>query len=466
MNNKIKPYEEYKETGVFWLSHIPKHWKWLYLFQTCNEKQIKNSEDLVDNVLSLSYGNIIRKKNIDFGLVPKEYNTYQIVEKDNLILRLTDLQNDKRSLRTGLVKETGIITSAYTCLKVNKSNNPVFIHYLLHSFDTIKVFYGMGGGVRQSIGFNDIRKLKIPIPPRAEQDHAVKYLDFQLAKINKLIKNKKKLIAVLKEQKQATINEAVTKGINPNVKIKPSGIKWLGDIPEHWEIKPLKSYVRSNIETLTENYDKESVIRYIDISTVGFGELRGEPVQYKFKDAPSRARRIVHTGDTIISTVRTYLKSMCFIDESLKDCIVSTGFAVLTPNKLVYPRFLNYVLSSLSFVNQVSKSSIGVSYPAISESKLTSIKVALPNGIDEQQRILNYITKKTLAIDKSICGLEKEINLITEYRIRLIFDVVTGKIDVSSIVIDNVIPEESDVNEIEDEILDNEENLDSEDGVE
>jgi type I restriction enzyme S subunit len=185
-----KGYREYKNTNYDWLPQIPAHWKWIYLSQSCKEQCVKNSEYKENKVLSLSYGTIIIKKDINFGLVPKEYSGYQIVDKGNIILRLTDLQNDHTNLRTGLVKERGIITSAYTCLKPYE--NPNYLQYLLHSYDTQKVFYGMGGGVRQSIGFKEIRNMNIPLPPRSEQDQIVRYLDWKVSMISKYISAKKK----------------------------------------------------------------------------------------------------------------------------------------------------------------------------------------------------------------------------------------------------------------------------------
>jgi len=230
----LKPYEKYQNTEYDWLGLIPLHWQWLYLSQTCTEKkQIKNTGNIEKKVLSLSYGKIVPRKNVDLGLAPKDYSSYQIVDKNDIILRLTDLQNDKKSLRTGLVKERGIITSAYTCLK--PFQNAAYLQYLLHSYDTQKVFYGMGGGVRQSIGYKDIRNIRIPFPPREEQDKIVRYLDWKLSKINKLIRAKKKQIALLNEQRQVIIHNAVTKGVDPNVMMKDSGIEWISKIPTSWK---------------------------------------------------------------------------------------------------------------------------------------------------------------------------------------------------------------------------------------
>ena len=193
----MKRYAAYKPTGLKWFPEIPQEWNWRFLCQVAQEQTIKKPPEEMYPVMTLSYGEIKRKKNIDSGLVPSNYDNYQMLYKGNIVLRLIDLQNDHTSLRTGLVHETGIITSAYTCIV--SSENPAYIRYLLHSYDTRKVFYGYGGGVRQSIGFKEIRHLQVSVPPRDEQDQIVRYLDWQVSKINRLIAAKRKQIELLNQ---------------------------------------------------------------------------------------------------------------------------------------------------------------------------------------------------------------------------------------------------------------------------
>ena len=226
-------YEEYKQTNVFWLPEIPAAWEWLLLSQTAKEQCIKKPQGAAFNVMSLSYGSVIRKRNIDAGLVPANYDNYQVIQAGNIILRLTDLQNDHTSLRTGLVKEDGIITSAYTCLA--PTENSAYLQYLLYAYDIRKIFYGMGGGVRQSIGYKDIRNMRIPVPPLEEQDQIVRYLDWQVSKITKLITAKKKQIALLNEHRSVVLNTVVTRGLKSNRPLKRSGMKWLPQIQADWE---------------------------------------------------------------------------------------------------------------------------------------------------------------------------------------------------------------------------------------
>ena len=198
-------------TAISWVKTIPAHWNEKSLIQVVEEQQIKNAGMVEDNLLSLSYGKIINKdiKTTD-GLLPSSFEGYQIVHDGNIILRLTDLQNDHKSLRTGLVTQTGIITSAYTCLKVRCNILPEYLQLQLHVADLCKVFYGMGGGVRQSIGFKEIRKLVIAIPPVEEQQHILDSVHSIEKPINCAIQNSRDIIAGLEDLKMRLISDTVT----------------------------------------------------------------------------------------------------------------------------------------------------------------------------------------------------------------------------------------------------------------
>lgn len=198
-------------TAVSWVKTIPAHWNEKSLIQVAEEQQIKNAGMVEDNLLSLSYGKIINKdiKTTD-GLLPSSFEGYQIVHDGNIILRLTDLQNDHKSLRTGLVTQTGIITSAYTCLNVRHNILPEYLQLQLHVADLCKVFYGMGGGVRQSIGFKEIRKLVIAIPPVEEQQHILDSVHSIEKPINCAIQNSRNIIAGLEDLKMRLISDTVT----------------------------------------------------------------------------------------------------------------------------------------------------------------------------------------------------------------------------------------------------------------
>ena len=273
------------------------------------------------------------------------------------------------------------------------------------------------------------------IPPLSEQTAIVRYLDDVDDRIQRYIASKERLIELLAERKQTVVNRAVTRGLDPNVPLKSSGVDWLGDVPAHWEIQRLKDWVSINKSVLPEATDPLHEFPYLEIGAVGTGRLLEEPVYVHFANSPSRARRIVMTGDTIISTVRTYLKAVWFADKTDDNLICSTGFAVLTPRSGTVPKFVSYLAQSDFFTDRVSAESVGIAYPAISEGRLSSFHVSIP-PLSEQAAIVEYLDKATTGIDAAVARARRQIELMREYRTRLIADVVTGKVDVRGEVAD------------------------------
>ncbi|ABG53459.1 restriction modification system DNA specificity domain [Trichodesmium erythraeum IMS101] len=206
----INPDVSMKYSGIEWLGEVPEHWEVLPAFAVFKEQCVINRDLVEKNLLSLSYGKIIRKSfTNNFGLLPESFETYQIVTPGNIILRLTDLQNDKRSLRVGLVKEKGIITSAYLCL--NPQNViPEYVYTLLHIYDILKIFYSMGSGVRQNMKFKDLKRLPITFPPVSEQKEIVSFIEKKLEKIERSLTVIEKEIKLIQEYRTTLISETVT----------------------------------------------------------------------------------------------------------------------------------------------------------------------------------------------------------------------------------------------------------------
>ena len=207
----LNPDAEMKDSVIEWIGEIPKDWEVHAVYVYFEEGKTKNYRMQEQNLLSLSYGRIIRKDiNTNGGLLPASFNTYNVVETGDIIIRPTDLQNDKRSLRTGLVKEQGIITSAYIDLRPQDNVNSKYYHYLLHSYDIIKVFYNMGNGVRQGLNFSEFAKLLLLEPTTVEQQQIADYLDTQCSEIDTLIADKKRQLDILADYKKSLIYEYVT----------------------------------------------------------------------------------------------------------------------------------------------------------------------------------------------------------------------------------------------------------------
>lgn len=207
----LNPDVEMKDSGIEWVGNIPAHWDVHPLYYYFSERKKKNYLGKEQNLLSLSYGKVIRKDiNTSEGLLPDSFNGYNIIEPGDIVLRLTDLQNDKRSLRTGLVKEHGIITSAYVTLKAAKEVVPEYFHYLLHAYDVMKVLYNMGNGVRQGLNYSELSKMHIVAPPLDEQKNIAARLDCVCKGIESIIASKKQQLAVIDSYKKSLIYEYVT----------------------------------------------------------------------------------------------------------------------------------------------------------------------------------------------------------------------------------------------------------------
>jgi type I restriction enzyme S subunit len=428
--NKLSKYPVYKDSAVEWLGEIPEHWDILPGLSFIYENKDRNKGMIRNTVLSLSYGKIrVKGENELTGLVPESFETYQFVNKGDLIFRPTDLQNDTVSLRSSISEYDGIITNAYLNLRFKSKADSKFYHYFFRSIDNNKIIYGLGSGLRQNISYLDFRRFPFPFPPKEEQTAIANFLDDKTTKIDQAIAIKQKQIELLKERRQILIHKAVTRGLNDKVKLKDSGVEWIGEIPEHWEVKRLKDICSINLNSLPENTNKNLEFKYVDIGSVSLENGINNVEEYTFKNAPSRARRIAEKGDTIISTVRTYLKAIDFVDEIKSTYVYSTGFAVLHPKVFIYPEFLGNFVRSDAFTEQVTVNSKGMSYPAINSTDIGRL-VVVHCDFDEQIEIAEFIETATAKIATAISLKEQEIDKLKEYKMSLIDGVVSGKVRV------------------------------------
>jgi len=409
-----------------WYGDIPDRWashRIKALFSLRDERNYLPLSDV--NLISL-YTDIGVRQHSDIehttGNKARNADGYKIVCQDDIIVNILLCWMGA----IGRSDYHGVTSPAYDVYTPKQGVNSHYFHYLFRTPLFSQQCYKVGKGImsmRWRTYSPQFRNIEVPLPPLAEQDRIVRFLGWKVSGINKLINIKKMEIAELRVIRQRKIDSALTHSFDECT----SCSKWIN--------RPLKYFVTSNDESLKSPIADDYEFDYIDISSVGFGFLKKHLEHYTFAEAPSRARRIVRTGDTIISTVRTYLRSMIYISEDLKDCIVSTGFSVLRPKKFVYPQVLNYALSCNCFINEVIKKSIGVSYPAINDNALLQIKISLPSSIEEQKSIVQHLEQDLSMVDKLIDVLQNEINLLHEFKTRLISDIVIGQIDVRDIEI-------------------------------
>ena len=221
----------------------------------------------------------------------------------------------------------------------------------------------------------------------------------------------------------------MTNQLRPYAAYKDSGVSWLGKVPAHWEVQRLKSWVDVNEFVLSEDTDPEYTFEYLDIASVATGRLTAKPERIRFGNSPSRARRVVRPGDTIVSTVRTYLKAVWHAEHPGDELIASTGFAVLTPRRGTFPRFVNYFCQSDPFTNRVTAEAVGIAYPAIAETRLGTFDVCIP-PYPEQAAIVRFLDHADRRIRRYIRAKQKLITLLEEQKQAIIHEAVTGQIDV------------------------------------
>jgi type I restriction enzyme S subunit len=429
------PYPEYRDSGLPWLGEIPAHWDVRRNGRLFAQRNDTGFEELPILEVSLRTG--VRIRDLDNGTRKQQMtdrSKYKRAAKGDVAYNMMRMWQGA----VGVAPADGLISPAYVVARPFPEVEPRYYSYLFRTGDYMREVNKFSRGIvsdRNRLYWDEFKQMPSAFPPTEEQSEIADFLDAHGQLTARLIRNKRKLIGLLNEQKQAIINQAVTRGNNPNAPMKPTAIDWMPEVPEHWEVKPLKHWVQEGAKKLSEKTDPNYEFDYLDIGSVGTGFLTSKPERMRFEGAPSRARQIVQKGDTILSTVRTYLKAVYYIDEDWPNLIASTGFAVLRPVKGVNPRLLGYILQSSSFIERVTKNSIGVSYPAISETRLGTLHIAVPLDSSEQQQILELIHGETAALDAAIIKAQQEITLIREYRERLIADVVTGKIAVRGIEI-------------------------------
>ena len=434
---KLKPYPAYQESGVPWLGEIPAHWQQLPGRACFTEKKTPNVGMQETTVLSLSYGQIVVKPPEKLhGLVPASFETYQIIEPCDIVIRPTDLQNDWVSLRTGLAKTRGIITSAYMRLRTKDPLAPEYGHLLLHAYDLKKVFYGLGSGLRQNLGWRDFKYLPCLVPPPDEQAAIARFLSHIDRRTRRYIRAQKKLIALLEEQKKAIIHQTVTRGLDPNVRLKPSGVEWLGEIPEHWEVRRLKTaLIRNDSGVWGTDYDDAGpvVLRSTE-QTIDGGWHIEQPARRRLSAREQAASRL-QAGDLLVtksSGSAAHIGKTSLVTPEIEQmgCCFSNFMQRLRVDKKTEPRFLWYILNCrLGRDQMVYLSNTTTGLANLTGSILGNIWVGFP-PIQDQRLLAEEIRKLTLSSDEVISRAHREIDLLREYRTRLIADVVTGKLDV------------------------------------
>ena len=421
------------DSGIEWIGEIPEGWEIKYFVQLFSQVKNKNIGLREKNLLSLSYGKI-KQKSIETvgGLLPDNFEGYNIIDRNDIVLRLTDLQNDQHSLRVGLSPERGIITSAYCSIRVRGAESPNYLYYYLHTFDIAKGFYGMGSGVRQGLNWDGLKYIKILLPPQHEQDRISVFLNQKTLEIDSMLSKTISSIEEYKKLKQAVITQAVTKGVRGEREMKDSGVEWIGEIPKEWgrtKIKMIASFFNGD---RTSRYPQpsdfvDSGVAFLTSRNIDSDEVDLSETKYitddKYKSLSGAKIQI----DDIIFCLRGSV-GKCAINRTLSCGTVASSLATIRP-KDIYPEYLLYFLLSNIASTQTTIFMNGTCAANLSAESVGNYYITLPISA-EQKEIADYLDAKCAEIDKLIAKKEQLVKELESYKKSLIYEVVTGKREV------------------------------------
>ena len=406
----MQRYGAYKDSGVEWIGEIPAGWEVVNLSALATQRKRKNIGSIEGNVLSLSYGRIKRRIIDNSGLLPESFETYNVIEPGDIVLRLTDLQNDQVSLRVGRSDERGIITSAYCTLNPNNVDSR-YLFDILACFDYQKGFYGLAGGVRQGLTFDGIKGLKFPLPSIREQQAIADYLDEKTAEIDSIVSQTERSIELLREYRKSVISEAVTKGLDPNAPMRDSGVEWIGEIPAGWELCRLRYLSEIGTgDSDTQDADPE-----------------GEYPFFVRSPVVERSNSYSFEGEAILMAGDGAGAGRVFHHAFGKYAVHQRVYRIAC-NGRAQVRFLLYSLSSI-FPLVMDMGSAQSTVPSVRKPMLDNLFIPTPR-FSEQQAIADYLDAKTAEIDSLIADKQRQVELLREYRKSLISEAVTGKFKV------------------------------------
>lgn len=431
-----------QRTGIPWFPTAPRSWRVLPLVACASEKHESNRGLVESNLLSLSYGNIVRKDiNSNDGLLPESFETYQIIDRGDIVLRLTDMQNDQRSLRSGIARERGIITSAYLTLRPT-SLAPDYLAYQLRAIDACKVMYSMGGGLRQLIKYSDLKQLPLLAPPAQQQLAIARFLDRETAKIDALIAEQERLIALLQEKREAVISHAVTKGLDPNVPMKDSGSLWLGNTPASWSALSVRRVVdrieqgwSPQCESAPADADEWGVLKAGCVNGGRFNAIENKALPSDL-DPPTQLE--VRTGDLLMSRASGSAKligSVALVGATRGKLLLSDKIYRIRCSSEVAQEWFALSFASRPLRQQIEAAISGAEGLAnnLPQSAILTFVMCVP-PLNEQMRIVAATEGKLGDLELLVAQAAKATELLRERRTALITAAVTGQIDVRGLV--------------------------------
>lgn len=430
-------YDKYKDSGIAWIGEIPEHWEVIPHKRIMRKKKIIKEFYAGENILSLTKKGVIIRDLEAGGKMPTTFNGYQVLYPDNLLMCLFDIDVTPRCV--GIIKDEGLSSPAYSQFILNKLGYTPFFDYLLRYMDDEKCLLHLSKNLRNSLTEDDFGQIETIVPSFPEQQAIADYLDWKCGEIDELITLQEEMITKLQSYKQSVITEAVTKGLDKNVPLKDSGIEWIGEIPEHWEVRRMKSiynFGKGLSITKADLVDKGiPVISYGQIhSKLNIGTcIKDSLIRYVPKVfLENNNTSLVKKGDVIFADTSEDLEgcgNCIYID---RDMLLYAGYHTIIAKSIStsYNRYFSYLFQTDCWRFQIRRMVNGVKLFSIPQKLLASADLIVPST-QEQQSIADYLDQRCSKIDELISIKQQKIEKLKEYKKSLIFECVTGKRKVS-----------------------------------
>lgn len=426
-NNPSNSYSSYKDSGIEWVGYVPTDWEVKKFKRVFHEIKKRSNPNL--NCGSISFGRVVYKD--DEKIPESTKKSYQVVKKGDFLVNPLNLNYDLISLRIALSDIDVVVSSGYIVLGNSVKLDRTYYKYFLHRFD-VAFMKLLGSGVRQTLNWNDIANCDLLFPPLAEQTAIAEFLDRKTALIDQAIGIKQKQIELLKERRRILIHKAVTRGLNHNVKKKDSGVDWIGDIPEDWEVNKLMgvcNFIRGN-----STFSKDELLnngRYVALQygkTYKVDEIN-ENYDFYVNDEFYKKNQIVECDDTILVSTSETIEDLGHSAYYNRNDIGLIGGEqiLLKPKKKINGHYL-YFYSKI-FSRELKKYATGIKVYRFNVNNLKSIYLSIP-PLSEQKQIVEFLKTANAKTTIAISLKEQEIEKLKEYKTTLINSAVTGKIKV------------------------------------
>lgn len=425
-----------KDSGIEWIGEIPEGWEIVPVRSCFDEVRTKNTDGQEQNALQFKSGNIISKTNFNASMddyVADTITNYTVVLPDTVMINGLNLNYDFKSLRVALVKEKGVITSAYLAIFPDRKKIfPQYATYLFKGYETKMAFHNMGAGIRKTLGYKEFKNQPLLLPSKEEQNKISAYLDSKCSHIDIMLSKIRSSIEEYKKLKQTVITQAVTKGVRGEREMKDSGIEWVGEIPKEWVIQKIKSISsRINVGVVirpSEYFDENGTVPFLRGINVKEYLISSDNMVY-INESSNRilSKSQVHTDDILIVRDGS-IGTSCVVPAEFDGANV-VSMVIATPSISCDSRFICYSLNSDVGKTQFTLTKIGSALTHTSVSAVSDIIVAVPSCA-EQKEIADYLDAKCVEIDGLIAKKEQLVKELESYKKSLIYEVVTGKREV------------------------------------